>query len=142
MIKNIFEVNNEEKNRILNLHESATKRQYLSEDENTSTTTMTTWPWDSKTKQVQGGGNPNYASFFVGLVDNNVQGIDEVIKNNRRLVRLKDEVNRLVTNRSMIDNSILNELQKELSKDIEVVKKLVDIAKKLGVNPENYEIYI
>jgi len=32
MIKNIFEVNNEEKSRILNLHENATKRQYLSED--------------------------------------------------------------------------------------------------------------
>jgi hypothetical protein len=31
MIKNIFEVNNEEKSRILNLHESATKRQYISE---------------------------------------------------------------------------------------------------------------
>jgi hypothetical protein len=31
MIENMFEVNNEEKSRILNLHESATKRQYLSE---------------------------------------------------------------------------------------------------------------
>jgi hypothetical protein len=31
MIKNIFEVNNEEKSRILNLHENATKRQYLFE---------------------------------------------------------------------------------------------------------------
>lgn len=32
MIKNIFEVNNEEKSRILNLHENATKNLYLSED--------------------------------------------------------------------------------------------------------------
>jgi len=33
MIENIFEVNNEEKSRILNLHENATKRQYLSEQD-------------------------------------------------------------------------------------------------------------
>lgn len=31
-MKNIFEVNQEEKSRILNLHESATKNQYLSEE--------------------------------------------------------------------------------------------------------------
>ena len=32
MIKNIFEVNDEEKSRILNLHENATKRQYILEE--------------------------------------------------------------------------------------------------------------
>ena len=32
-MKNLFILSEEEKNRILNLHESATKRQYLSEQE-------------------------------------------------------------------------------------------------------------
>ena len=31
-MKNLFEINNEEKMRILNLHESATKKHYLTED--------------------------------------------------------------------------------------------------------------
>jgi len=40
MIKNIFEVNNEEKSRILNLHENATKRQYLSEQDGPTPTEL------------------------------------------------------------------------------------------------------
>ena len=33
-MKNLFTINEEEKNRILNLHETATKRHYLSEQKN------------------------------------------------------------------------------------------------------------
>jgi hypothetical protein len=36
ILKAIFLINEEEKNRILNLHESATKRQYLSEQTTTT----------------------------------------------------------------------------------------------------------
>ena len=49
MIKNIFEVNNEEKSRILNLHERATKRQYMSEQ---GVTTGTTEPQQSFTPNI------------------------------------------------------------------------------------------
>lgn len=41
MKENLFEIGNSERNRILNLHKSATERQYLSED---ITTTQTTTP--------------------------------------------------------------------------------------------------
>ena len=34
-MKNLFTINEEEKNRILNLHETATKRHYLSEQQTT-----------------------------------------------------------------------------------------------------------
>jgi hypothetical protein len=143
MNKNIFEVNNEEKSRILNLHENATKRQYLSEQG------TTTEPIDDKTKQHPS--NPDYASFFINLTQKDRYGVDKAIENakNRGLLNifrkdlkhLKKEVdNTIFDRRGAVDNNIQKELQIELSKNLNVIENLKSLAGKVGINPTYYNI--
>ena len=76
MKNNIFEVNNEERSRIIGLHESATKRQYLSEQG--AVPTSTTEPIDNQSKQY--AGIPDYATFFIDVNEKNGRGVDDIIK--------------------------------------------------------------
>jgi hypothetical protein len=142
MIKNIFEVNNEEKSRILNLHESATKRQYMSEQ-------GTTEPINNKSKQNASG--PDYASFFVNLTQKNKTGVDNAINNAKKrgilnifrkdLKHLKKEVDDTIFDRSAaVDKNTLRQLQIELSKNPNVVEELKKLAGTVGINPTYYNI--
>ena len=139
MIKNIFEVNNEEKSRILNLHENATKRQYLFEQETI----------DNKSKQYSS--NPDYASFFINLTIKDRNGVDNAINGakNRGLLNifrkdlkhLKKEVDDTIFDRrGAVDNRTQKQLQIELSKNLDVVNELKSLATKVGINPTYYNI--
>jgi len=139
MIKNIFEVNNEEKGRILNLHENATKRQYLFEQETI----------DNKSKQYSS--NPDYASFFINLTIKDRNGVDNAINGakNRGLLNifrkdlkhLKKEVDDTIFDRrGAVDNRTQKQLQIELSKNLDVVNELKSLATKVGINPTYYNI--
>ena len=74
MIKTNFSVNNEEKDRILNLHESATKNQYLVMEESDATNFNIFPPTkeeisigkDFVTKQLN---NPKYQAWYRSVLD-------------------------------------------------------------------------
>jgi len=142
MIKNIFEVNNEEKSRILNLHESATKRQYISEQ-------GTTEPINNNSKQY--ASSPDYASFFINLTQRNRTGVDNAINNAKKrgilnifrkdLKHLKKEVDETIFDRrAAVDGNTQKQLQIELSKNLNVVEELKKLAGTVGINPTYYNI--
>jgi hypothetical protein len=149
MIKNIFEVNNEEKSRILNLHERATKRQYMSEQ---SITTDTTEPIDNKSKQYPS--NADYASFFIDLTGQDRYGVDKAIEksNNRGILNIfkkdlknlkKDVDETIFDRRASVDSRTREQLQIELSKNMDVVnelKALADNNPEYKIHPEYYNI--
>jgi hypothetical protein len=79
MIKQTWNINEDEKNRILNLHESATKRMYLSEQKTTTITSDTSFP-------IQYIGNKfEYGQYQSDEVKKSIVGlkpkIEEFIKN-------------------------------------------------------------
>ena len=88
-MNNLFEISSEERNRILNLHESATKRQYLTLEQSgqqsggVSTTKLST-PTSFPEQNV--GNQFNYGEYQSNVVKNSIVAlkpkIEEFIKNN------------------------------------------------------------
>jgi len=82
-MNNLFEISSDEKNRIMNLHESATKRQYLTLEQSTPivpTTTSTVFPKQNVGNQFK------YGQYESDVVKNSIINlkpkIDEFIKTN------------------------------------------------------------
>jgi len=88
-MKNLFEISSEEKNRILNLHENATKNQYLISEQSgkqsggvstTSTTSKTSFPKQNIGNQFK------FGEYQSDVVKNSISSlkpkIEEFIKNN------------------------------------------------------------
>jgi len=137
MIKNIFEVNNEEKSRILNLHESATKRQYMSEQGNV--TTMTTEPQQSFEPKnydvgmfakncyiVSYNKNENH-ELFSANTKNNINNIVKTLDSFRKK-HVED-----YTNPDNSDNFFIN-IGKQVKSNTELFNKLKEYAHKNGIS--------
>jgi hypothetical protein len=80
MIKQTWNINEDEKNRILNLHETATKRLYLSEQKITTITSDTSFPEQNVGNQF------NFGEYQSNVVKNSISALKpkiyEFIKNN------------------------------------------------------------
>jgi thiaminase len=120
MIKTNFSVNSEEKNRILNLHESATKNQYLVlEDEMSS---------DDIADRDRG-------EVFANKADKNSKYREWIAKNgSEELKKLVSVINYALKNSSNPKDKDLRLLGKYLRKNPQIEKQIEEYAKQNPLN--------
>ncbi len=126
MIKTNFSVNSEEKNRILNLHESATKNQYLISEESDFLNLNILPP----TKEEVGIGkdfvsaqmlNPNYQSWLKSIFND---------KNYDEYRKVIEPIDKAQINRTEATKKELGRLGRYLKKNPQLIKSIEDYASK------------
>jgi len=116
MIKTNFSVNNEEKDRILNLHESATKKQYLVLEDEMSSDKIA---------------DRNRGEVFANKADKNPKYREWIAKNgSEELKKLISDINDALKNSSNPDDKDLRLLGKYLRKNPQIEKQIEEYAAK------------
>ena len=101
-MNNLFEISSEERNRILNLHEGATKRQYLTLEQagqqsggitNTTTTSSTSFPEQNVGNQF------NFGEYQSNVVKNSIAALKP---------KIYEFINSKICKKKFFSNSILN----------------------------------
>jgi hypothetical protein len=123
MKKNIFEIGQEEKNRILNLHESATKNLYLKED-------------DVMSRRINPLGYGNLFLFFYDSKNESYQKkLNDIMKNlssSDEWLNLKSRIDDFHRRAGAYDNKIRREIGNFVIKHKDVMNELVTYVESLG----------
>ena len=123
-MKNIFEINNEEKNRILEMHINATKKLYLIEQENVTNTTETPQSVEEKLKTIIKPAETKRDFAPYGTGNNSSISLDVVIQNS-------------ILERDARNWSLLKREMKTVPELVPFTSKLVNEFVDTWNNPEN-----